>query len=157
MVKGNRGTPTHSLSHTRIYQKYMNMLNRCYKPECKSYKNYGARGIGIELEWLGLNGFINFYNWAIQNGWTEDSQLQIDRVNNDEDYGPNNCAFITQLENLKKVENLFGIKGMKVKKEEPKKPEYADLVEKITSKTTEKGEVLVPLWDWLEQLGKNRK
>ena len=150
---------THSLSHTRIYQKYMNMLQRCYNPDCKSFKSYGGRGIGIELEWLGVNGFINFYNWSIQNGWTEDSKNQIDRVNNEEDYGPNNCEFISQLENLRKVENLFGIKGMKVKKEATEnKSQYADIVKTITAKTDDKGQVLIPLWDWLESLGsKNKK
>ena len=147
--------PTHNLSHTRCYQKYMNMLHRCYHPACKSFPNYGGRGIGMDFEWLGMDGFINFYNWCIQNGWKEDKscKLQIDRIDNDGDYSPSNCQLISQLENLRKMKNLFGIEGRVVKK----KPqiEYADVLEKITEVKTEAPPKLVPLWDWLENLGKN--
>ena len=50
------------------------------------------------------------------------------------------------------MDNLFGIEGRKVKK-----TEYANVLDKITEKTNEKGEVLVPLWTWLENIGKKYK
>jgi hypothetical protein len=144
--------PTHNLSATKVYQKYMNMLHRCYNPKCKSFPSYGGRGIGMCFEWIGENGLINFNKWCLEKGWTEDSKLQIDRIDNEEDYSPDNCQFITQLENLSKMDNLFGIEGRKVKK-----TEYANVLDKITEKTNEKGEVLVPLWTWLENIGKKYK
>lgn len=147
--------PTHNLSHTRAYQKYMNMLHRCYKVESKSFHNYGGRGIGVCFEWLGKDGFLHFYDWCIKSGWSEDKscKLQIDRIDNDEDYSPSNCQLISQLENMRKMKNLFGIEGRVVKK----KPQvsYADVLEKITEVKEETPQKLVPLWDWLENLGKN--
>jgi len=142
--------PTHGLSQTRIYQKYYNMLQRCYNTGAKSFNNYGGRGIGVDMVWLGEEGFKNFYDWSMQNGWDEECKLQIDRIDNDGDYSPNNCQFITQQENLKKVENLFG-------RQKTPENKYADLVEKLSVKTNEAGEVLVPLWDWLENLGSKHK
>ena len=46
------------------------MLRRCYEPERKAYKYYGARGIKVCDEWL--NDFMNFYNWAISNGYSDE-------------------------------------------------------------------------------------
>ena len=153
--------PTHCLSHTRCYQKYMNMLHRCYTPTSKSFKNYGGRGIGVCWEWLGQDGFLKFHEWCLKNGWSEDKSCkkQIDRIDNDEDYSPQNCQLISQLENLSKMNNLFGVEGRRVKKKEKPVPIYADVLEKITEVKVNKDEKeapkLVPLWDWLENLGKN--
>jgi len=140
----------------QLYQKYMNMLHRCYKVESKSFQNYGGRGIGVCFEWLGKDGFLHFYDWCIKNGWSEEKtcKLQIDRIDNDEDYSPTNCQLISQLENMRKMKNLFGIEGRVVKKKP--KDNYADVLEKITEVTEGAPEQkLVPLWDWLENLGKN--
>lgn len=84
----------HGLNESRIYATYHNMKDRCTNPNCKAYKNYGGRGIKICDEWLGENGFINFYNWAISNGY--DDSLTIDRVDIDGNYEPNNCRWITK-------------------------------------------------------------
>ena len=72
------------------------MKNRCYNPNEDSYKNYGARGITICDEWLGENGFINFYNWAITHGYRDD--LTINRINNDGNYEPSNCDWANEKE-----------------------------------------------------------
>lgn len=71
------------------------MKSRCYKKYAKEYENYGGRGISICDEWLGDNGFINFYNWAMENGYSE--YLTIDRINNEDNYSPNNCRWVTRL------------------------------------------------------------
>ena len=77
------------------------MKNRCYNPNYAQYKNYGGRGIKICDEWLGKNGFENFYNWAMQNGYDESAkrgECTIDRINVDGNYEPSNCRWATAKE-----------------------------------------------------------
>ena len=91
----------HGLSEEKLYSVFHNMKDRCYNPKSKPYKNYGARGISICKEWLDIeNGFIIFYNWALNNGYKEG--LTIDRIENDGNYEPSNCQWITLGENTAK-------------------------------------------------------
>lgn len=90
----------HGKRKTRLYQIWSNMKTRCYNSNNKRYKNYGARGIIICDEWLDKeNGFMNFYNWAIKNGYQEN--LTIDRIDVNGNYKPNNCRWV----NMKKQQN----------------------------------------------------
>lgn len=87
----------HGLGATRISYIWRDMRKRCYNPKTKSYKNYGGRGIRMADEWLGDAGFINFYNWAMENGYNDN--LTIDRINNNDHYKPDNCRWVTKFEN----------------------------------------------------------
>lgn len=84
----------HQKTNHRIYKIYRGMKSRC---SCKTdyhYKWYGEKGIKVCDEWL--NDFMSFYNWSMQNGYADD--LSIDRINNNGNYEPNNCRWITQQE-----------------------------------------------------------
>lgn len=75
--------------------RYCTIKQRCYNSKSKDYKNYGGRGIKLCKEWLEDKNL--FIKWALENGYKK--ELHIDRKNNDEDYSPNNCRFITLAEN----------------------------------------------------------
>lgn len=82
----------HGKRNTRLYKIYYNMKDRCYNAKNKRYSNYGGKGIIICNEWL--EDFENFYSWAMQNGYEDN--LTIDRINNDGNYEPCNCRWITK-------------------------------------------------------------
>ena len=71
------------------------MKARCYIKTATSYKNYGARHITVCDEWK--NDFMSFYNWAMDNGYTE--KLELDRIDNNDNYETNNCRWVTRKEN----------------------------------------------------------
>lgn len=85
---------THSLSSTSIYKLYRGIKRRCYNSHEHNYYNYGGRGINMCEEWR--NDFIKFYNWALENGY--EKGLQIDRIDNEKGYSPDNCKFSTAKE-----------------------------------------------------------
>lgn len=79
----------HNKFNTRLYRILHGMKGRCYNSKNDNFKNYGGRGITICQEWL--DDFMNFYNWAINNGYSD--ELSIDRINNDGNYEPSNCRW----------------------------------------------------------------
>lgn len=91
-------TIKHGMNQSKIYSIYHNIKDRCLNPNNHAYHNYGGRGITICEEWLNKDGFINFYNWAIKNGYKEG--LSIDRKNIEGNYEPTNCRWITLGENV---------------------------------------------------------
>lgn len=94
--KGNKNAVKHGLSNTRLHRIWHSMYCRCYYKSTNQYKNYGGRGIKVCEEWEHMQGFINFYNWAINNGYKE--TLTLDRIDNNKGYCPSNCRWITPKE-----------------------------------------------------------
>lgn len=82
---------------TSLYRSWCGMKQRCLNPNNPKYKRYGGRGIKVCTEWLDI---VGFYNWAINNGWQEG--FSIDRIDNDGDYCPENCKWISVSENSRK-------------------------------------------------------
>lgn len=89
---------SHSQTGTRLYKIWDNMKARCFNPNSTEYERYGGRGIIVCSEWLGENGFENFRDWALQNGYND--TLTIDRIELDKDYSPSNCKWSTYEEQL---------------------------------------------------------
>lgn len=82
----------HGSNH--IKHIYKGMIDRCENPRNPQYKNYGARGIKVCSSWHDLKAFGD---WATTHGCKDN--LQIDRIDNDGDYCPENCRFVTPIEN----------------------------------------------------------
>ena len=86
---------THGMSGTKLQFVYGMMLSRCSNPNVKGYSNYGGRGIRVCDEWR--NSAAAFFKWALSNGYAEG--LQLDRIDNDGNYEPVNCRFVTPSQN----------------------------------------------------------
>lgn len=98
----------HGLSDHPLYDIWNAMKQRCYNKNCKSYTNYGGRGIEICTEWY--NAPKEFIEWALGNRYKKG--LDIDRINNDNNYKPSNCRFVTASDNLRnrRIFNSTGVK-----------------------------------------------
>lgn len=87
---------SNGLYNHKLYNIWESMKDRCYNKNCHAYKDYGERGIRIGDIWMGDDGFINFYNWSLENGYRE--KLTIDRIEVNGSYEPNNCRWATMKE-----------------------------------------------------------
>lgn len=102
----------HGKFGTKIYSVWTGMKSRCYYEKNENYINYGARGIKVCERWK--NSFINFYE---DMGDKPSAKHQLDRIDNDGDYEPSNCRWVTPSENClnrRNKENKTGFKNIKV-------------------------------------------
>ena len=86
---------THGESRTPLYIKWYAMMHRCENPNDVNYKHYGARGISVCSEWR--SSFIPFRDWALASGYS--NGLEIDRIDVNKGYSPDNCRWVTHTEN----------------------------------------------------------
>jgi hypothetical protein len=78
---------------TKLFSKWGGIMQRCYDPNHKAYKNYGGRGIKVCDRWLDFNNFREDVG-ECPDGMT------FDRTNNNGDYEPGNWRWATQKEQM---------------------------------------------------------
>jgi len=115
---------THGESRTPLHMVWCSIIQRCENPKNKWFKNYGGRGISVFPGWHDYATFLRDMGPKYQSG------LTIDRENNDGNYEPGNCRWVTnkvncrnqrqtirvewdgQLVSLNELAELHGIKKM---------------------------------------------
>lgn len=98
-TKPNKGSSKwnyRTTTHKRLFSVYTSMIHRCFAPHNRCYHNYGGRGISVCTEWS--RSWDSFARWAIEIAGYEPG-LCIDRINNDDDYCPQNCRWTTTQKN----------------------------------------------------------
>lgn len=87
------GGVTHGMKHTKIYNVWAAMIQRCSNPNNKDYTHYGGRGITVCERWL---KFENFYT----DMGDIPTRLELDRIDNNSGYSKDNCRWVTHQDNL---------------------------------------------------------
>lgn len=83
----------HGMVHSKTYSTWESMIQRCTNPNNTNYKHYGERGISVCDRWL---KFENFFEDMKE----RPRGLELDRINNDGNYEPNNCHWTYHRDNL---------------------------------------------------------
>lgn len=94
--------------HIRLRKVWNSIKQRCYNPNSQEYRNYGGRGIKMCDEWR--NSSKAFIEWALNNGYS--IGLDVDRIDNNGNYEPSNCQFLTRSENVLKEKRKLTIGGI---------------------------------------------
>lgn len=80
------------MSKTRQFKIWLHMISRCENEDDVNYKNYGGRGIKVNIHW---HKFVNFWE-DMKMGYSDN--LTIERINNDGNYCKRNCRWATYKE-----------------------------------------------------------
>lgn len=87
MINGRR-KPNRNASEYRIWG---HMIQRCHNQNNPSYPGYGARGIFVDAEWRGEDGFDKFFAHI---GKRPSSVHSVDRRDNNKGYIPGNVRWV---------------------------------------------------------------
>lgn len=100
----------HGYSGTHLHNVWKGIKSRCRDKSYHAYDRYGGRNIKVCDEWD--KDFMKFYN-DMAPSYFEGAEL--DRINNNDDYKPSNCRWVTHKENSNnraKYKNNSGYTGV---------------------------------------------
>jgi hypothetical protein len=82
-------TKTHGLTGTRTYRAWRAMLGRCYNTHVRAYKDYGGRGLKVQVKWHKFEAFVKDMGICPKG-------FSLERINNEKGYVAGNCTWATQ-------------------------------------------------------------
>ncbi len=98
-----------SKPRTGEYKTWMSMHERCANPTSPAFRHYGGRGIKVCERWA------SFENFLADMG-RRPPGLQIERIDNDRGYSPENCKWATRTENTRnrRVARMVTLDGKRI-------------------------------------------
>lgn len=82
---------SHRMYGTKTYRTWDSMIQRCFNPKDARYADWGGRGITVCRDWLVFDGFYKDMG-------EKPHGCSIDRINNNGNYEPSNCRWVTNKE-----------------------------------------------------------
>lgn len=84
---------------SKIYRLHHNIVQRCSRPSCTAFKDYGARGIGLHPPWFDFSVFV------AEIPLCPDPALTLDRIDNNKGYVPGNIKWSDRQEQANNKRN----------------------------------------------------
>lgn len=89
-----RANEMHGKSYSKEYRAWVNMIARCENESRELFHRYGGRGITVCARWRSI-----FEAFLEDIGPAPKASAQLDREDNDGNYEPSNCRWVTPKQN----------------------------------------------------------
>ena len=99
----------HGMSGHTVYRTWSQMRQRCTNRNREDFKRYGGRGIKVCDRWLKFENFKD----DMMPTWKKD--LELDRIDNNGDYSPDNCRWATRKQQMNNYSRNRVYKGKTIK------------------------------------------